>query len=242
MPYTIGVDLGGTNIVAALADETGRLLARVHRPTAMPRSAEEIAVDIALCIEEMMAQSPAPVECVGIGTPGSVNPQTGVVGFANNLNFENTPLGTMIEKRVHCPVYLANDADAAALGEYYAGAGRGSRSMVAVTLGTGVGTGLVLDGRLYAGAHWAGGELGHTVICMDGEPCNCGRRGCWEAYSAAPALIRQTQRAMQAHPESKLWQAAPQLSEVSGKTVFQAVAMGDATAQAVLDFYVKALG
>lgn len=241
MPYTIGVDLGGTNIVAALADETGRLLARGHRPTAMPRSAEEIAVDIALCIEEMMAQSPAPVECVGIGTPGSVNPQTGVVGFANNLNFENTPLGSMIEKRVHCPVYLANDADAAALGEYYAGAGRGSRSMVAVTLGTGVGTGLVLDGRLYAGAHWAGGELGHTVICMDGEPCNCGRRGCWEAYSAAPALIRQTQSAMQAHPESKLWQAAPQLSEVSGKTVFQAVAMGDATAQAVLDFYVKAL-
>ena len=119
MPYTIGVDLGGTNIVAALADETGRLLARAHRPTAMPRSAEEIAADIALCIEEMRAQSPAPVECVGIGTPGSVNPHTGVVGFANNLNFENTPLGSMIEKRVHCPVYLANDADAAALGECF---------------------------------------------------------------------------------------------------------------------------
>ena len=144
MQYTVGVDLGGTNIVAALADERGTLLARTQRPTAMPRSAEEIAADIVLCIEEMRVQSPAPVKCVGIGTPGSVNPHTGVVGFANNLNFENTPLGSMVERRVHCPVYLANDADAAALGEYYAGAGRGSRSMVAVTLGTGVGTGLSL--------------------------------------------------------------------------------------------------
>ena len=239
--YTVGVDLGGTNIAVALVDAQGKILARTGCPTNMPRSAQEIAEDIVRCVQAMREKAPEPIQWVGVGTPGSVNRETGIVGFANNLDFENTPLGSMLQRQVQCPVYLANDADAAALGEYYAGAGRGCRHMVAVTLGTGIGTGIVLHGQLYSGAHWAGGEWGHTVICMEGESCNCGRQGCWEAYAAAPALIRQTRQAMQVHPESALWQAAPTLEQVSGKTVFEAVKQGDKTAQQVLDFYVKAL-
>lgn len=239
MAKTVGVDLGGTNIAAALVDEQGRILQRAQRPTGMPRSAEEIAGDIVRCIREVSAQ--AEIDSVGIGTPGSVDPERGVVGYANNLDFHDTPLAALVGRDIKAPVYVANDADAAALGEFYAGAGRGSRYMAAVTLGTGVGTGLILDGKLYNGAHWAGGELGHTVVVLDGEPCNCGRRGCWEAYAAAPALVRQTRRAMQAHPESVLWDVAPTLKQVSGKTVFEGVRRKDKTAQAVLDLYVKML-
>lgn len=239
MAVTVGVDLGGTNIVCALVDDTGRMLQRAQRPTGMPRRAEMIAEDIVRCIRDVSAQQ-AP-ESIGIGTPGCVDPVTGVVGYANNLDFYDTPLGAMVGRAFDAPVYVANDADAAALGEFYAGAGQGCRTMVAVTLGTGVGTGLILEGKLYNGAHWAAGELGHTVIVMDGEPCNCGRKGCWEAYAAAPALVRQTQRAMQAHPESALWTVAPTLEQVTGKTVFEGVEKGDETAQAALDLYVKAL-
>ena len=238
MGETIGVDLGGTNIVAARVDKAGRIVSRAQRPTAMPRSAEEIAADIVGCIREVAQGTP---ESVGIGTPGTVDRHTGVVGFANNLDFYNTPLGEMVQKQVHVPVYVANDADAAALGEFYIGAGRGCQSMVAITLGTGVGSGIVLNGQLFGGVHNAGGELGHTVIQMGGEPCNCGRQGCWEAYASAPALIRQTQRAMEENPSSLLWEAAPTPAQVSGITVFEAVKRGDETAQAVLDFYVKVL-
>lgn len=241
--YYIGIDLGGTNVAAGMVDETGKLLGQAS--VLCPRGAEKIADAIAQAAR--MAAEQAGVEVaqarsVGLASPGTIDPEQGVVHHAFNLGLEETPLGDMVTRRLGLPAVLENDANAAALGEYVAGAGQGCRSLVAVTLGTGVGSGAVLDGKLYTGFNYAGMEAGHTVIRRGGRPCTCGRKGCWEAYASATGLIRSTREAMEAHRESALWQIAPTLEEVNGKTPFDAAQAGDAVAQAVLDEYAEDLG
>lgn len=242
--YYAGVDLGGTNLAVAVTTKEGQILSRVSIPT--PQGAEAIVAAMAQAVRQAAdgaGLTLAQVSSVGIGSPGIANPTTGVVEYNNNLHFRNVALGPMLSALLEGkPVYLENDAKAAALGEYAAGAGRGSRSLVVITLGTGVGGGVIQDGRLLVGHNYAGAELGHFVLAMDGELCSCGRRGCFEAYASATALIRQTRRAMEAHPEGKLWQVAGSLENVNGRTVFDARELGDETAEAVFRFYVKALG
>ena len=242
--YYLGVDLGGTNIASAVVTEKGELLGRSSIPTGLPDSPEHIAERIAeSCRQAVSATgcSLEDIESIGIGTPGITNIEEGVVEYSCNLDFNDTPLSALVEDLMHRPVLLENDANAAALGEYIAGSGKDADSLVAITLGTGVGGGVVINNRLLTGFNFAGGEIGHFVIVEDGEPCNCGRKGCFEAYCSATALIRQTRRAMEANPDSLMWQVARALDQVDGRTVFDAMLLGDKTATEVFQTYVKHL-
>lgn len=238
----LGIDLGGTNIVAGVVDEDYKIIATNKVKTNLPRPSEEIVDDIAkVSIEAAKAAGVniKDIAAVGIGTPGSINPKTGIVTYSNNLGFYDLPLGDMLRERLGVDLFLENDANAAAYGEYIAGAGRGTKNFIAVTLGTGVGGGIIIDGKLYSGSNYAGGELGHTVIQMNGEACTCGRLGCYEAYASATALIRQTKQAMIRFPESAMWQLCDgRLDNASGKTSFNAMRNGDEAGKAVVDNYI----
>lgn len=240
--FTIGIDLGGTNIVAAVVDEKYNIIAKAKTPTAVPRSAELIFDDIAKVCKDAVEKAGLTmndISSVGLGTPGTVN-SDGVIEFANNLNFDNVPAKDMIIERLgDKPVYVANDANCAALGEAYAGCGNGAKNFIAVTLGTGVGSGVIIDGKIVTGVNNAGGECGHMVIVVDGEACTCGRHGCWEAYASATALINQTKKAMEQYPDSVMHQLAKEEGKVSGKTAFDAMRRGDIAGIKVVDQYVK---
>ena len=238
----VGIDLGGTNIAAGVVGEDCRILAKAACPTRAPRPAEEICRDMATAAREALEKAGVTerdVAWVGIGAPGVANPVTGQVEFSNNLAFHHAPVGRLMEDLLGKPIYLENDANAAAYGETLAGAAKGAKNAVAVTLGTGVGGGVVLDGKIYSGFNFAGGELGHTVFVHGGEPCTCGRLGCWEAYASVTALIRQTRRAMEENPSSVMWQIAGSLERVNGKTSFDAMRQGDPAGTAVVDTYIR---
>ena len=242
--YTIGIDLGGTNIVASVVDDDYNIIGTSKTPTNAPRSADEIFDDIADVCEEAVKAAGLTMEdidSVGMGTPGTVN-QDGVIEFANNLAFNNVPARTMLAKRINKPeekVFIENDANCAALGEAYAGCGNGAKDFVAVTLGTGVGSGVIIGGKIVNGVNYAGGECGHMVIVVDGEQCSCGRKGCWEAYASATALIRQTKKAMEEYPDSLMHKLAKEEGKVSGRTAFDAMRLGDIAGIKVVDDYIK---
>ena len=242
--YTIGIDLGGTNIVASVVDDDYNIIGTSKTPTNSPRSADEIFDDIADVCEEAVKTAGLTMEdidSVGMGTPGTVN-QDGVIEFANNLAFNNVPARTMLAKRINKPeekVFIENDANCAALGVAYAGCGNGAKDFVAVTLGTGVGSGVIIGGKIVNGVNYAGGECGHMVIVVDGEQCSCGRKGCWEAYASATALIRQTKKAMEEYPDSLMHKLAKEEGKVSGRTAFDAMRLGDIAGIKVVDDYIK---
>ncbi len=240
--YSIGIDLGGTNIVSSVVNDRYEIVASAKTATNSPRSAEEIFDDIAKVTFEAIDKAGLTVkdiDSVGLGTPGTVNGD-GVIEFANNLVFNNVPAKQMLIDRLGIEkVYIENDANCAALGEAYAGVGNGAKDFIAVTLGTGVGSGIIVDGKIVNGVNFAGGECGHMVINVDGEQCTCGRKGCWEAYASATALIRQTERAMEENPDSVMHQLAAEEGKVSGRTAFDAMRKGDIAGIKVVDQYIK---
>ena len=242
--HYLGIDLGGTNVAAAVVDQDGTILGKVSLPT--PRTGPEAVADqmaaAARAAAEQAGIGMEEIQSVGIGSPGTIEPQHGLIKFWSNLDFEDVPLAALMEERLNKPIYLENDANAAALGEFAAGAGKGSQSMVAITLGTGVGGGAVLAGKLYTGFNYAGMEVGHFVIKHGGRLCTCGRKGCFEAYCSATALIKRTREVMEENPDSLLWQLAGSLDKVNGRTPFDAAAQGDAAAGRVIDEYVDYLG
>lgn len=234
----LGVDLGGTNIKAALVDAEGNILNESSVPTNLPRQAEAVCDDIAaLCTA--LADG-VRVHGIGVGCPGTVD--GGVVRYSNNLNWHDFAMADYLQGKTGLPVRLANDANAAALGEALAGCAKGAESAVIVTLGTGVGGGVVLNGKLLTGYTGAASEPGHTVICdtPNAPLCTCGRRGCFEAYASATALIRMTRQAMDAHPESALHTVAAN-GTVNGRTAFDAAELGDAAAKQVVNDYIHYL-
>lgn len=238
--YYLGVDLGGTNIACAVVTKEGEMLGKASIPTALPDSPENIAGRIAKCCTlavEKAGLTMADMTSVGIGTPGIANARDGIVEYSCNMGFQNTPLAKLVGDLLEKPVYLENDANAAALGEFAAGCGKGSHSLVAITLGTGVGGGVVIEGKLLTGFNFAGAEIGHFVMYHNGESCGCGRKGCFEAYCSATALIRQTRRAMEQNPHSLMWQISPTLEQVDGRTAFDAMDQGDETAKNVVRQY-----
>lgn len=243
--YRIGVDLGGTNIVVGVVDEASKIITKAKRKTSCPRPAEEIFKDVAACIKTAMENAKitaADIKSIGVGTPGSVNKADGVIDYANNLGFDKVPARKILSEFFDIPVYLENDANCAALGEAVAGAGNNAQNFVAITLGTGVGSGIIVNGKILNGCNDAAGEMGHLVIAMDGEPCTCGRRGCWEAYSSATALVKQTKAAMEANKDSYMWELVEQnINKVNGRTAFDAMRKGDATGKAVVDEYIRML-
>ncbi len=239
--YRIGVDLGGTNIAVGVVNEKNEIIGRGTVKTRAPRPAEEIfdsikeAVDLAV---ENAGIDYEDIKTVGIGTPGSVNKETGEIEFSNNLGFNNVPAKTLLEERLKKPVFLENDANCAALGEAVAGSGNGVKDFVAITLGTGVGSGVIIDGKIIRGYNYCGGEIGHTVICVDGIQCNCGRKGCWEKYASAPALISQAKEAMENNKDSLLWKTCDNdIEKVDGISIFKAFDENDETAINVVNRY-----
>lgn len=242
MNYYIGIDLGGTNIAAGVVNENFEIVGRGKRKTGAGRDNAAILDDMAAAAREAVENAgltPEDIASVGVGCPGSVNPYTGVIATSNNLRFSNLPMRKELAERLgKSPIYLDNDANAAAYGEMIAGAGKGTKDFIAITLGTGVGGGVVVGGKMVVGSNCAGGEVGHTVMVMDGEPCTCGRKGCFEAYASATALIRQTKAAMNEHPESKMWELVNgDIAATNGRTPFDGMRAGDATAAAVVDRY-----
>ncbi|MEE1049471.1 MAG: ROK family protein [Clostridia bacterium] len=237
----IGVDLGGTNIAIGVVDKEGKILNSGSRPTLSDRPYQEIVKDMAeLAIElaEGCGFTKDDIEGIGIGSPGTIDSTNGVVIYANNLGWDNVPLAEELKKYIDVPIAVENDANAAAYGEFYVN-GNGADSFIAITLGTGVGGGIIIDKKIYTGFNGAGGELGHTVIVYNGEPCTCGTNGCWEAYASVTALIRQTTRAIEANPDSLMAKLAKEQGKVSGRTSFDAAKAGDAAAQKVVDQYIE---
>lgn len=238
----IGIDLGGTNIAIGIVDDDAKIIVKGSTPTYNERSYQEIVKDMAELSKELIKKAGLEIEDIkgiGVGSPGSIDAKNGVVVYANNLEFNNVPLREELNKYFDVPVAVENDANAAALGEYKA-TGIESECFVAITLGTGVGSGIVIDGKIFRGFNGAGGEIGHTTLVADGVQCTCGRKGCWEAYASVTALIRQTKVAIEKHPESLMNEIVKKNGgEVSGRTAFDAAKQGDKAAQNVVDTYVK---
>lgn len=244
--YSIGVDLGGTNIAIGIVDENCSIIQKGKVPTGKERHSDEIVRDMAgLCasLVEQAGLSFEDIAFVGIAAPGSVDPKRGEVKYANNINMLHYPIAEKLKS--HIPVkkvYLENDANAAALAEAKAGAGKGHNDVIMITLGTGVGGGIVIGGKLYSGFNYAGAELGHVVIEYNGRPCTCGRRGCWEAYSSATALIAFTKEKIQQTQDTVMWEMVDHsLDKISGRTAFKAAREGDAAGREVVDTYINYL-
>ena len=247
MKYYVGIDLGGTNIVAGVVDEKYNIIAKASTKTNCPRPEKEIAEDMAKMAVEAVKNADLTlddIEWIGIGTPGIANSSTGVIEYSNNLGFKDTPMVKYITEfigRKDTPVFIENDANAAAYGEYVAGAAKGAKNAVCITLGTGVGGGIIIDGKIYAGSNFAGAEIGHTVIEVDGAQCSCGRKGCFEAYSSATGLIRMSKETMEQFPESIMNKMAAEKGKVTARTSFDAMRAGDKAAKDVVDKYIKYL-
>lgn len=244
MKYYIGIDLGGTNIKAGVVNEEFKIIAKATCKTNLPRAAEDIIKDMAgIAIEAVKnaGLSIDDIESVGIGTPGTANSASGIIEYSNNLDFFNVPVVDIMNKYIDKPCFVENDANAAAYGEFLAGAAKGANDAVCITLGTGVGGGIIINGKIYSGFNFAGAEIGHTVIDPNGPACTCGRHGCFEVFSSATGLINMTQEAMYKNPNSLLFKAAEEEGKVSARTSFNAMRMGDKAAKEVIDKYIKYL-
>ncbi len=245
MKYYIGIDLGGTNIAAGVVNENKEIIAKTSIKTGSGRDVNLIVDDMALAAKTAAESAELTfddVEWIGIGAPGTANKATGTIEYSNNLGWYNVALVSMLEERTGKKVFIENDANAAAYGEYVAGAAKDADSSVMVTLGTGVGGGIVLNNKIYTGFNFAGAELGHSVIVVDGRQCTCGRKGCLEAYASATGLIVTTKEYMEQYKDSVMWDIVEgDLSKVNGRTAFDAMRKGDEAGKLVVDAYIKYL-
>lgn len=243
--YGIGVDIGGTGIKVGIVKDNGKIISKTSFPTAVQNGANEIIDELGRAIQKLVADSDIDerdILGVGVGCPGAISSASGIVDYANNLNWKNVHLGENLGAMIGKPIKVSNDANVAALGEAIFGVGRTYKDTIFITLGTGVGGGIVINRELYEGNESKGAEIGHTVIVVDGEPCTCGRRGCMEAYSSATALIRETKRAMEKDKNSLMWDfVGGDINAVDGRTSFESAKKGDKSAAEVVDNYVKYL-
>lgn len=241
----VGIDLGGTFIKAGVIDPNNRIVGRSELPTEADKPWEQVVDNMVRAVEAALqdaAQTLDDCEAVGVGCPGTIDPQTGTVVYSNNLGWNDVPLADALRQRLNMPVHISNDANCAALGEVVAGAAHGCRNAVMLTLGTGLGSGIILNGQIFEGGGPGGAELGHTMLRQDGELCTCGRHGCLEAYASATALIREARRAAQTHPESKLYTlCSGQLDEMNGIIPFEAAKQNDPFAEQVVSQYIDDL-
>ncbi len=240
--YYVGIDLGGTFIKGGIVDDLGNIIYEDKTPTESDKGAEKVAENIAALVASLLKKvglGTDDVEGVGMGVPGMIDSKNGNVIYSNNLVWKDFDIGPKVAALTGLRVKIANDANVAALGEVKFGAAKGYDSAILLTLGTGVGGGIVVDGALIEGNKSAGAELGHAVIVAGGEQCTCGRKGCLEAYASASAIIRDTKRAMQAHKDSKMWEIGS-LDQVTGKTAFDYQGV-DEYAKAVVNGYIENL-
>lgn len=238
--YRIGIDLGGTFIAAGLVNEKLQIVDKLSVRTNAPRPMAAIADDMAAMVWELLERGGLRREdlaAVGVGVPGTANRENGRLEDANNLGFDDEPFLPVLEERLGLPVRFGNDANAAAWGEYRV-SGRREDSFIMMTIGTGIGGGVILNGKLWDGVNGAAAEFGHMTIRYDGTPCTCGRRGCFEAYASATALIRQARERMEADGGTLLWRlCGGEANRVEARTVFDGAAAGDAACMELLDTY-----
>ncbi len=240
----LGVDIGGTGIKVGAVTEKCELLCKESAPTQASLGYEVLAKDIAHLIAKVMQKQNLTIDDIGgigLGCPGSIDDKNGVVLYSNNINLKNAPLCAEVKKYINKPVFIGNDANCAAIGEYFA-LGRDAQNFVAITLGTGIGGGVIVNKKLFTGSNGVAGELGHTTLVMDGEQCSCGRMGCWEAYASVTALNRDAARAAEQNPDSDLAKAIDENGKSTGKLVFDAADNGCPVAKAVTDKYVEYVG
>ena len=245
--YRIGIDLGGTNIAVGIVDDEHKIVVKKSTPTLAKRPPEEIVADMARVCLEACAELNVNIKDIaniGIASPGIANPVNGCVEYANNLPFRRFPSVKLLSENLGVDssiIKIANDANAAAWGEAVAGAAKGTANSIMVTLGTGVGGGIILDNKILVGFNSAAGEIGHIVIEQDGAPCGCGRRGCWEAYSSATALIRMTKEAVEECKKTGRYTSMLKAERISGRTACDAMRAGDEVGTEVYNKYVKYL-
>ena len=238
--YQIGIDIGGTSIKIGIVDEKLEIVRRSSIPFQCV-GGEKVAAMIAEEIKKLADVTT--LESIGVVLPGSIDKTQSIVIDAHNLDFHNVPFKAQLQAQFpEIPVYLANDADGAALGELGRGAFVGCKTAVLLTLGTGVGGGVILGGKLFSGGTGLGAELGHMTLVNGGEACTCGNHGCVEAYCSATALKRDGIRAMEAHPESAIYKkSAGDPAKIDAKLVIDCAKEGDAVAKEVFDVYVDHL-
>ena len=234
----IGIDLGGTNIAAGIVREDGKIVVQSSVPTLSQRPTDEIVKDMVFLSKQLIKLELNDIEAVGIGCPGTINFETGEVIYSNNIKMEHYMLAKEFQKYLNLPVKIDNDANCAAMGEYIV-SGNNVPIFMFITLGTGVGSGLILNGKVFRGFNGAASEAGHITLVSGGEPCTCGKRGCWETYASVTALIRQTKVAMEKNPESLMHEIAKAEGKISGRTSFDAAKQGDKAAQAVVKQYAQ---
>ena len=242
----IGVDLGGTGIKAGVVNEQGEILSKGSTPTMKERPYQDIIHDIAMLCKDVAQQAGITMDdvaAIGVGVPGICDAKTGIIPFCTNLGWREVPFVSEMRKYFNLPIIVDNDATVAGYAESVAGVSKGTDSSVFITLGTGVGGGIVINGKPYSGAHGIGSEIGHMIIKMDGEPCTCGNYGCVERYCSATAIIRMARELCAVHPESEIVKACEgDLNRVNAKVVFDAAKNGDEIALKVFHRYVKYLG
>lgn len=244
--YYIGIDLGGTNIAAGIVENDGKILKKASVKTGRTRKSDEIVNDMCLLVTDLMRDAgltEKDIYSIGIGSPGSHDRENGIILYNNNLSFRNVNVKEAFQKHIDVPVYLENDANCAAIAESVAGAAKGVNDAIVITIGTGIGGGVIINKKLFTGTNGMGAELGHTVININGEMCTCGRKGCWEAYSAAPGLISQTRKAAEENHQSIIHElCGGNLDNIDAKTAFDAARLGDKAGIEVIDNYIGIFG
>ena len=235
--YRVGVDLGGSKIVAGVVDDYYRIVGRGCSEAKEDRTVQELVDDIVEAVNMSIKDAGTDADfilSIGIATPGTVDKRSGIIEYANNLSLDKVPLRQLLWQYFDKPIYFENDANCVALGESLAGVGERGESLMAIILDKGVGGGIIINGKILNGCNDAAGEIGHMVINVDGEPCSCGRRGCFESYASITALIRLTKQAMKENKDSEMWNiVSGDLDNVNGRTVFEGIAIGDKTAKQV---------
>ena len=248
--YYLGIDLGGTNIAAGIVDKDYKIVKKKSVPTLAHRDGKEIIKDMAsLCLSLLKdcGLTINDIEYAGIASPGTANSETGIVEYANNLPFVDFPIADLLKEYTGIKkVYIENDANAAAKAEAIAGVAKGAKYSVMITLGTGLGGGIVLDGKVYSGFNFAGAELGHIVIEKDGKQCTCGRRGCWETYSSATGLTNMTkEHVLKARAEGRKTLIDElingNIDNCNARVAFAAMKQGDEVGKEIVDEYISYL-
>ena len=243
--YYVGIDVGGMSLKAGVVDENGKILHKGSCPTGVERGPKPVVLDmanLAVRVAEESGVGMANIEAIGVGIPGIMDPNSGIVPHCINLHWEQVPLFDWMHEVVDKPIYADNDATVAGLAESVAGVSAGTKNSIFLTLGTGVGGGIVLDGKAFSGSHGVASEIGHMIVQVDGELCNCGNRGCWERYVSATAIILNGRKAAQKHPDGALAKAVNgDLEAITAKHVMDLAKQGDPDCLAIFDEYVKYL-
>ena len=238
----LGVDIGGTSIKAAFVDEQGNLSGQFVVPVDLNLTQDELLGLVVKQAKEAVKEHPGCIG-IGIGCPGAINPEKGTCDYSNNLHWRNLHVVEAFQKEIPLPAYIENDANAALLGDVQFGVGKNYKNIIFITLGTGVGGGILINGEIYSGNEGKGAELGHICIQINGNKCGCGRRGCLETYASASALLKQTKVAMEKDKSSLMWEYTNyDINNVNGLTSFECAKKGDKTANEVIDKYIMHLG